>query len=127
MINVALGGSLYEDILSQHPEGLKHNFSPGYPRDMIAHSVSVSKESRLAGILKVEGQEIPVNSLHHQGIKDPAPGIHPTGYALDGIIESFELPVSVHPFGFAVQWHPEWLPSMTSLFCSLVQAAAQRP
>ena len=65
-----------------------------------------------------------VNSLHHQGIRDLATGLQATATAPDGIIEGVELPG--HPFGLAVQWHPEWLlddPTMRALIRIFVEAA----
>jgi gamma-glutamyl-gamma-aminobutyrate hydrolase PuuD len=68
---------------------------------------------------------IKVNSLHHQGIKDIAPSLRVSGLAPDGLVEAVELPG--HPFGFAVQWHPEWLTDQEStknLFRRFVEASA---
>jgi putative glutamine amidotransferase len=122
VINVALGGSLYEDLLDQMPHAARHQYSPEYPRDYLAHDVQVDGNSRLASIL--EGKSFGVNSLHHQGIKELAPGLTATALAPDGVIEAFELPG--HPFGIAVQWHPEWLQAhapMRALFRVFVQAS----
>ena len=105
VINVALGGTLYEDILDQHPGALKHDYFPGYPRDQLAHAVKIMPGSRLAEILGLTAVE--VNSLHHQGVRQVPPALSLTALAPDGIPEAFELPG--HPFGLAVQWHPEWL------------------
>jgi putative glutamine amidotransferase len=105
VINVAFGGGLYEDILDQHPGALKHDYFPGYPRDLLVHKVQITPGSRLAEIL---GQtEVEVNSLHHQGVRQVPAALHTTAVAPDGIPEAVELPN--HPFGLAVQWHPEWL------------------
>jgi putative glutamine amidotransferase len=122
LINVALGGSLYEDILEQHPKGMQHQYFPGNPRDYLAHTVRVESGSRLADILGADNSE--VNSLHHQGIRRLAPGLQPTAYAPDGIIEAIE--VKEYPFGLAVQWHPENLqmhPPMRALFETFSAAA----
>ena len=65
-----------------------------------------------------------VNSHHHQGLKDLAPGLRAVGYAPDGLVEAIEL--SDHRFGLAVQWHPEWLTDMEPtrrLFRQFVEAA----
>lgn len=122
VVNVALGGSLYTHIQDQHPNALKHDFFPGRPRDFIAHPVKVDEGTMLANIL---GQPIVhVNSLHHQGIQRLAPDLTPTAYAPDEIIEAIELPG--HPFGLAVQWHPEWLTEQTemqALFAAFIHAA----
>lgn len=123
VINVALGGSLYEDLLDQYPNSLKHDRFPEKERDYLAHSVSIDENSQLAEILGT--QEVQVNSLHHQGIRKAAPGLRSTAHAPDGVIEAVEAPE--HPFGLAVQWHPEWLQAhlvMRSLFERFVQAAA---
>ncbi|GAB4577882.1 MAG: gamma-glutamyl-gamma-aminobutyrate hydrolase family protein [Anaerolineales bacterium] len=123
VVNVALGGTLYTHIQDQHPNALKHDFFPGRPRDYLAHPVKVDEGTTLANIL---GQPIvQVNSLHHQGIHRIAADLTPTAYAPDGITEAVELPG--HPFGLAVQWHPEWLPEqaeMRALFEAFVHAAA---
>lgn len=122
VINVALGGSLYEDILDQRPNALRHQYFPEMRRDYLAHEVKVESSSRLAGIL---GEKILfVNSLHHQGIQRLAGGLQATAFAPDGVIEAFELPE--HPFGLAVQWHPEALQAhapMRRIFREFVQAA----
>jgi putative glutamine amidotransferase len=123
VLNVALGGSLYEHILDQLPGAIQHD-RHGDPRDFLSHSVSVEADSRLADILS--GSQVQVNSLHHQGVRKLAPTLSPTAYATDGLIEAFELPG--HPFGLAVQWHPEELQahaSMRSLFQAFVRSAAR--
>jgi gamma-glutamyl-gamma-aminobutyrate hydrolase PuuD len=56
-----------------------------------------------------------VNSLHHQGIRTIGNGLSPIAHAPDGLIEAFEL--TGHPFGLAVQWHPEWLTGQQSTRC----------
>ncbi len=124
-INVALGGSLYEDILDQRQESIPHQYYPDWPREHLAHSVQIEPGSRLADILG--GVTFSVNSLHHQGIRILASGMQASAYAPDGLIEAIELPD--YPFGLAVQWHPENLqahPPMRALFRTFVQAAEQR-
>ena len=123
--NVALGGSLYTDIPDQVPGSLKHDWQDPEvykERTHLVHPVRVEPGSRLGEIL---GRAVvDVNSLHHQGIKDLAPGLKAVAYAPDGIVEAVELPG--HPFGVAVQWHPEWLTdqaAMRRLFKSFVEAA----
>lgn len=122
VINVALGGTLYEDILDQHAGALKHDYFPGYPRDQLTHPVKITSGSRLAEMLGLT--EVEVNSLHHQGVRQVSPELSLTAQAPDGIPEAVELPG--HPFGLAVQWHPEWLQAyapMRSLFEAFVGAA----
>jgi len=105
VVNVGMGGTLYSHIEDQHPDSLKHDYFPNYPRNRLSHMVRVEEGSHLAEI--VGEPVLQVNSLHHQGIKDLAPTLKPVAYAPDGLIEAVEL--SDHPFGLAVQWHPEWL------------------
>lgn len=124
VINVALGGTLYTHIIDQHPRALKHDYYSDWPRDHLPHDVRVEPDSCLATILGTTISE--VNSLHHQGVRDLAPGLQATAYARDELIEAFEIPE--HPFGLAVQWHPEWLTAyapMRALFQALVEAAAR--
>jgi putative glutamine amidotransferase len=121
VINVALGGTLYEDILDQHPDGLDHRHQPGKSRHYLAHRVTVEPDSRLGAIL---GQKsVSVNSMHHQGVRQLASELAASAWAPDGIIEGFELPDQ--PFALAVQWHPECLQehaSMRALFRAFVAA-----
>jgi putative glutamine amidotransferase len=123
VINVASGGTLYEDLLDQRPDTLEHDYDQNYPRNYLAHSVEIGEKSRLAQILGM--RTVRVNSLHHQGIRQLAPGLLPSAYAPDGLIEALELPD--HPFGMAVQWHPEWLleqAGMRNLFREFIEAAS---
>jgi putative glutamine amidotransferase len=122
-INVALGGTLYADIADQVPGSAKHDYYPGWERDYLAHSVEVEAGTRLADILCET--EVEVNSFHHQAVEQLAPGLTPTAYSPDGIIEAVEL--ADHPFALAVQWHPEWLTAhhpMRALFRAFVEAAS---
>ncbi len=125
IINVGLGGSLFEDILDQRPDSLRHQSPDEWPRDRLAHPVQVEPDTRLYEIL---GQSsLQVNSQHHQAVRRLAPALRPAAFAPDGVLEACELPD--HPFGVAVQWHPEWLqahPPMQALFRSLVEACRQR-
>jgi putative glutamine amidotransferase len=122
VINVALGGNLYTHIPDQFPGALKHDYDSGSERQLLVHEVNVEKSSQLAAILGETG--IKVNSLHHQGIKELSPALRPAAYAPDGLVEAVELPN--HPFGMAVQWHPEWLTDQLvtrRLFRAFVEAA----
>jgi putative glutamine amidotransferase len=124
LINIALGGTLYEDLGHQLPGSFRHNDFGDRPRDYLAHPVQVEPDSLLAGVLDCTSTQ--VNSLHHQGIQQLAPGLYLSASAPDGVIEGVELPG--YPFGLAVQWHPEnlqaYLP-MRRLFQAFVAAAAQ--
>lgn len=123
VLNVALGGSLWADIPSQVPGATNHDFDGSHPRNYTAHPVAIRPDSRLAQY--VGGGETAVNSLHHQAIRDLAPGLAISATAPDGVIEAVELPD--HPFAIGVQWHPEWLvaddPAMRELFAGFVAAA----
>lgn len=122
VFNVALGGSLWADVPSQVPGAANHDYDETHPRNYTAHAVTIRPDSRLASYL---GAETAVNSLHHQAIRDLAPGLAVTATAPDGVIEAVELPD--HPFAIGVQWHPEWLiaddPAMRKLFAGFVAAA----
>lgn len=121
VMNVALGGNLYTHIPDQLPNALDHSY-PGNMRTVLVHEVRIEEGSRIAEIF---GEPvIKVNSLHHQGLKDIAPSLRAAGYAPDGLVEAIEL--HDHPFGLAVQWHPEWLTdqaSTQSLFKKFVEAS----
>ena len=122
LINVGLGGTLYADIADQVPGAARHDCYPDWERDYLAHSVEVGQGTRLAGILG-EGM-VEVNSLHHQAIRELAPDLVATAYSPDGIVEAVEMPD--HPYGIAVQWHPEWLTAhnaMRALFADFAGAA----
>jgi putative glutamine amidotransferase len=123
ILNVALGGTLWADVPSQMPGSLAHDFAQTHPRSYEAHAVDIAPDSRLAQILG--RRETAVNSLHHQGVKELAPGLRVSATAPDGLIEGVELPD--HPFALGVQWHPEWLipasAPMMQLFIQFVQAA----
>jgi putative glutamine amidotransferase len=96
VINVALGGSL-----RQHIDG--HDMH-GHPRDLRAHSIEVVPGSELAAV--VSSDTVMVNSLHHQSVKDVAPGLHVTAHSPDGVVEGLE---SGDGMIVAVQCHPEEL------------------
>ena len=101
VLNVALGGTMYQDIPSQVPTAIAHRQKQ--PERYPAHPVDVAAETKLAAI--VGAGELRVNSLHHQAIKDVAPSLICTAKAPDGIVEAIEMPA--HPFFVGVQWHPE--------------------
>jgi putative glutamine amidotransferase len=121
VLNVALGGSLYQDLSLQYPGNLPHA-AWNLPRNSIIHSVTVKPGSLFERIL---GQrEVPVNSLHHQAVRDVGAGVMITGYAEDGVAELLEVPEQ--PFMVATQCHPEELaqewPIWSHLFHAFVSA-----
>jgi len=105
VINVALGGTLYQDIAAQWPEAIKHDYYPtaGFERDHLAHEVTLAGDSRLRSVM--ERPSLMVNSMHHQGIKAIAPGLIPSAVAPDGLVEAVES--AEDHFMVGVQWHPE--------------------
>jgi putative glutamine amidotransferase len=120
-LNVALGGNLYTHLRDQLPNALDHDY-PGNRRTILVHEVKLEEGTRISEIYREP--IIRVNSLHHQGLKDIAPSLRVTGHAPDGLVEAVELPD--HPFGLAVQWHPEWLTDQETtrnLFRKFVEAA----
>jgi putative glutamine amidotransferase len=123
VFNVALGGTLWEDVGSMMPDAVKHDYYQQHPRNYLAHTVDITADSCLAHYLQTT--KTYVNSLHHQGIRKLAPDVRATAVAPDGLIEAIEIPS--HPFAIGVQWHPENLvhddPSMLRLFEGLVEAA----
>lgn len=102
IINVAFGGSLYQDIPKQYPnKTIKHKQSE--PREEGTHIVNIEKNSKLANIL---GQtEILTNTYHHQSVKTVAPHFSVSAKTSDGIIEAIEAYPNRSMLG--IQWHPE--------------------
>ena len=116
LLNVILGGSLYQDLPTQYSGVVSHSDD--------RHKIGVEEGSLLERLYGADS--LSVNSMHHQAIKDPAPGIRITARSADGIVEAWETPQIV-----AVQFHPEkmlaagdsaWLP----LFESFVSRTTQR-
>ena len=108
LLAVATGGTLIQDLPSQHPSEVEHD--PKLPRDARAHAVRVEPGSRLAAALG--GTQLRVNSFHHQAVREPGAGFRATAWAPDGVIEGME---STDPAWWAlgVQWHPEELSETT--------------
>jgi putative glutamine amidotransferase len=128
VLNVAMGGTLVQDIPSQVKGALEH--SVPQPRFHIAHEVWVAKGSRLAALLAdhmEDGETCHVNSRHHQAVKVAAQGFEVTATSPDGVIEAMEKPDAA--YCVAVQWHPEnfWRTGeFRELFEGLVEAANAR-
>lgn len=120
-LNVALGGTLMQDILTERGPGLNHE--QGIPNTETSHTVSIDHNSRLYAILGESG--IDVNSTHHQAIKNVGSTLLIAATSEDGIIEGIEA--KNKRFCIGVQWHPEalfkkdnrWL----KLFTALINAA----
>jgi putative glutamine amidotransferase len=126
VINVALGGTLHQDLAAELPGAIKHDYFPtsGFERDYLAHRVSLTEGTRLARTFGAV--EVAVNSMHHQGIKRLGDELVASARAPDGLIEGIELP-SDADFVVGVQWHPETLeakePRTRGLFEAFVGAA----
>lgn len=99
VINVCFGGSLWQDIPSQ----LGGCHQQTTPRDTFSHNVRLTPGSLLHRIYG--SGTVPVNSFHHESIKEPGPALQITAVSEDGIIEGIELGEEI----LAVQWHPELL------------------
>lgn len=128
VLNVAMGGTLVQDIPSEVTGALEHTVPQ--PRFQIAHEVWVAKGSRLATLLAdhmEDGETCHVNSRHHQAVKTVANGFEVTATSPDGVIEAMEKPDAA--YCIAVQWHPEnfWRTGeFRELFEGLVKAANAR-
>lgn len=103
VINVALGGTLYQDIHTQIKERPLIKHSQNAPRWYETHKVNIKRDSFIGRCFNAE--TVPVNSFHHQAVKDIAPDFEPTAWSEDGIIEGIEY--SKNTFIIGVQWHPE--------------------
>ena len=125
VLNVALGGTLWQDIAAQVPSALKHDYFPtaGYARDYLAHEVALEPGSRLHAAFGERA--IRVNSMHHQAVKTLAPGLVATGRSPDQLVEGFES--GTEHFLVGVQWHPEMFeprdPRTRRMFQAFVDAA----
>lgn len=125
VLNVALGGSLYQDIATQIPSAVPHRNPAKVMEDRWkpAHTVRLAEDGvvrRLSG-----KEEISVNSFHHQAVKAIAEGLRPTAWAPDGLVEAVE---SGDGRVLGVQWHPENLayagdPYAAAMFRWLTEAA----
>lgn len=101
-LNVYLGGSLYQDLPTEHPSDINHHQTPPY--HMPVHKNNVKKDTPLYQLLGKD--EISVNSYHHQAIKMLAPGLNVMAQSEDGLIEAVYMPDK--RFVWALQWHPEF-------------------
>lgn len=116
IMNVAAGGSLYQDIYSQLSQAGNHD-PHNFPRSLPFHSINIDQTSKLYALL---GKDIvKVNSRHHEAVKTPAPGYQISGIALDQVIEAIES--TNLTFSLAVQWHPEDMYKDYPIFAKLYQ------
>jgi putative glutamine amidotransferase len=124
LLNVAAGGSLYQDLPAQLKTLIRHQQHASATEP--SHWVTVQAGTRLREIVKAS--KIRVNSSHHQGVKSVPADLIINARAEDGVIEGIEAPE--HPFLVGVQWHPEFLytsdPVSRKLFSTLLTAAGRR-
>jgi putative glutamine amidotransferase len=123
ILNVARGGTLWQDLPTQLPDGLRHSqrgdpHSPGHELRVAAGSLL----RRIAG-----SEHLEANSFHHQAVRELGRGLQPTAWSSDGLVEAVED--SAHRFMLGVQWHPEEMLDSAphrALFASFVEAAEER-
>ncbi|HEX9114333.1 MAG TPA: gamma-glutamyl-gamma-aminobutyrate hydrolase family protein [Nitrospirota bacterium] len=120
LVNVALGGRLYQDISQQVPHPIKHG--PARAGEKVFHDVDILEGTMLSRILGAP--RIRVRSAHHQSVKNPGRGLHLSAVARDRVIEALEP--RTNQFLIAVQWHPEKTPNdrySRKLFEAFISAA----
>ncbi|MEW6357130.1 MAG: gamma-glutamyl-gamma-aminobutyrate hydrolase family protein [Planctomycetota bacterium] len=122
VLNIAFGGTLYQDVPDQTKTDVTHAASgPPYPR----HRVRIEPGTKLAEILQAE--ELLANSSHHQAVKAVADPVIVSARAEDGVVEAIES--TAHRFALGIQWHPERLideEKHLALFGAFVQEATRR-
>ena len=119
LVNVALGGSLIQDIPSEVKTPLIHKDAKN---EQYTHSITIEKNTLLYKIIRTD--RIETNSTHHQAVKNLGKGLKDTAHTADGIIEAIEW--KDYPFLLGVQWHPERMidtPFHASLFIALINAS----
>ncbi len=123
LLNIGLGGDIYQDIPSQFHEDFPIAHTQPFCYDIPSHTVKVTPGSLLAGITQCD--TLKVNSMHHQAVRSVAPGLTASGHAPGGLVECIEKPD--YPYFIGVQWHPEYLweqdEAAARLFSSFVEAA----
>jgi len=121
ILNVALGGTLFQDIAAQVKESLLH--SQKAPKNVMTHAIDIREETLLKTV--IGKNRIWVNSKHHQAVKDLAQGFRIGAETRDGIIEAIEHPSK--RFVLGVQWHPEGIyhvdTNSKKLFRAFIQAS----
>ncbi|HEU4962595.1 MAG TPA: gamma-glutamyl-gamma-aminobutyrate hydrolase family protein [Bacilli bacterium] len=129
VINILLGGDIYQDLPSQK-EGELIQHSQKARRWYGGHHVTIKPGTKLHAALG-EQERIRVNTYHHQAVRTPAPGLIVSAVADDGVVEAIERLDRDEPFLVGVQWHPEnmWRrePVFLNLFASFVEAAKRTP
>lgn len=125
VINVATGGTLFQDIEAQLDGAIRHDYFPtyGFERGHFSHDVAVLLSSRLRSLVDLD--QLPVNSMHHQGVKRLGGGLVASAHSSDGLVEAVESANGHWMVG--VQWHPEVFdsndPHTRDLFRGFVDAS----
>ena len=122
LLNVGLGGSLYEDIGTQISNSLVHK-DHGKSQSAIVHDIDIMSGTKLSKIFNIK--KLSINSHHHQSVKGLGENLIVNAVATDGVIEGIEH--TQHPFCIGVVWHPEYETNSeeTALFQAFVQEAAK--
>jgi putative glutamine amidotransferase len=123
ILNVALGGTLIQDIPSQMKEPIQHSQTVERRRD--THWVNISTDSKLYQILGAD--RVRVNSLHHQALDKVSEDLRVVAMSSDGIVEAVEY-IHSSTFTVGVQWHPESMASsnssMNNLFIEFIKSSS---
>jgi len=130
IINVAFGGTLYQDIKEERPASGNHQQT--VRKDKTSHQVKLAPGTRLYRMMTGKKGKTPlplrVNSTHHQAIKDLGQGLTVNAVATDGIVEGVES--RTHRFLVGIQWHPELLypehKDQNRIFSAFIRAAKTR-
>jgi putative glutamine amidotransferase len=127
VLNVALGGTLIQDIPDQYSQDIQHRqHHSGIESSEPSHTIAIREGSLLEEVYGAA--ELPTNSFHHQSLKDVASRLRIDGRSSDGVIEAVSLPG--HPFALGVQWHPEMMfkahAEQLAPFRALVEKAVDR-
>jgi putative glutamine amidotransferase len=125
LLNIALGGSLIQDIKSEIPgTEVVHHSEDGWTKGFNKHNVILRPESHIAKIYKSESLNVPTS--HHQAVKKIGSGLTVAAHADDGVVEAIEF--KGRPFTIGVQWHPERdYERNKDLFLHFIQAAENLP
>ncbi|MCD7946287.1 MAG: gamma-glutamyl-gamma-aminobutyrate hydrolase family protein [Clostridiales bacterium] len=123
LVNVLQGGTLYQDLPTEHPGGTEHHMSPPYDRPV--HEVGIVNGTPLYELLGME--RLGVNSYHHQAVKELGAELEVMAVSEDGLVEAVRH--TGKSFVWAVQWHPELdFPvnqNSRSIFGAFVRACGQ--
>lgn len=102
LLNAVLGGTLYQDLPLQHPTAAEHHMAAPYDRPV--HEVSIISGTPLHELIQKD--KIPVNSIHHQAVRELSPELQEMAISEDGLVEAVFMPD--HRFVWGIQWHPEY-------------------